>query len=716
MNRMITRSITLLMIIAANFAICSVSAQTEQVGFVKEYNGEDEKRPISGVELIVKNAGSTVTDANGMFVLEFKTMRPGQRVDVSNIIKEGYEIFNLSALEQWNINPDEPFTIVMVDSERFRERCERYFYSSSKSYKEQHDQELAALERERDMGRIAMETYEQERMRIIDNYEEQLRNLSTYINRFARIDLENLSLVEKDIIAAIEEGRIGEAIAMYEEQQFLKLYIEQVAQRDEEVAKMNAEIRNTYEAISRQILTYMLAGGKENFDKVIDLYERTLAVDPNNGVVATDYAVFLLQQGYYSRVIDVANLALQTKSLDSSRCATLYHDIACAYIYLHDAESACKYCMEGLALCNQQEDMYYTLMHTLGAAYDGMGQTDKAIASLQIILDSDVALALTKSMAANLLGNIHQNYGRHHEAIECYNAMLRLRGEVARKGYNLIDKIEAQYSEYCAYVNMARSYEKLCDFDKSMEIYALSLEIGEELYKYNPDKYAAAMYNVHLNMGVLYNAMGDNVNALEQTLNAYKYVEYLYRMAPAAYGYNYYMVLNNLGYLSYMCGQYAQSELYYDRGFFYIDDLYQRSPSPNVKLEYARVMINYASLYNDQLMYDKAIAKSTIAVQIMDELYDIYGDAVRFEQCLAYRAHMVALHTKGDKRGFKQTRDRLVALYGDSAELANIEGEIALMDGKLKLAEKMFNKVIALNPDFYVMIPSPLYDRFAGSL
>ena len=96
---MITWGIALLMTIAANFAICSVSAQTEQVGFVKEYNGEDEKTPIAGVELTIKNAASTVSDANGMFVLEFKTMRPGQRVDVSNIIKEGYEIFNLSALE-----------------------------------------------------------------------------------------------------------------------------------------------------------------------------------------------------------------------------------------------------------------------------------------------------------------------------------------------------------------------------------------------------------------------------------------------------------------------------------------------------------------------------------------------------------------------------------------------------------------------------------------
>jgi tetratricopeptide (TPR) repeat protein len=176
------------------------------------------------------------------------------------------------------------------------------------------------------------------------------------------------------------------------------------------------------------------------------------------------------------------------------------------------------------------------------------------------------------------------------------------------------------------------------------------------------------------------------------------------------------MVLNNLGYLSYMCGQYAQSEIYYDRGFFYIDDLYQRSATPNVKLEYARVMINYASLYNDQSMSDKALAKSAVAVEIMDELGVEYGEAVRFEHSLAYRAYIKALYIKGDKRGFKEAVARFESLYGDSAELANIKGEIALLDGKLKLAEKMYRKVLSLSPDFYVMIPSSLNDRFVGGL
>lgn len=706
----------LLCIIAAHFAICSVSAQTEQVGFVKEYNGEGEKTPISGAELRIKNAGSAVSDRDGRFVLEFKTMHPGQRVDVEDIVKEGYEIFNLSALEQWNINPDVPFTILMVDSKRFKERCDQYYYASSQSYKAQRDMELNTLEQEREQGRITMQQYEQERMRIINDYEEQLQNLSGYINRFARIDLENLSIVEKDIIAAIEEGRIDEAIEMYEQQEFLATYIKQVEQRNAEVAKMNADINSTYEAISRQILTYMLAGGKHNFDKVIAIFEQTLAADPGNGVVAADYAEFLVQQGFYDRVVDVANMALQSKSLSADRCATLYHHMACAAFYIHDIDAAYRYNMEALALCSEDDAMYYTILNTLAAAYNVRGEVDKAVASLQTILSSDVALPVTKSMAANLLGNIHQNCGRHHEAIECYYTLLRLRDEVARNGYNLIDKIEAQYSELCAYANLARSYFELGFFNDSMECYRLASEISQVLYDYNPDKYAPAIFDLHLNMGAMYNAMGDNVNALEQTVKAYEYIEYIYKKSPLTYGYSYYLVLNNLGYLSYMCGQYTQSEMYYDRGFFYIEDLYQRSPTTPVKMEYARVMINYSSLYIDVEKADKALNSSSVAVEIMDEMYALHGEGVRLEHGLAHRAYIKALYLTGDKRGYKSALARFKEFYGDSAELANIEGEIALYDGKLKLAEKMYRKVWELNPDFYIMIPSPLDERFSGTL
>ena len=103
-----------------------ISAQTTQAGMVKEYKETNEKKPLGGVELLISNAPSTISDKKGSFSLQFKTLKPGQKVNIRRIEKLGYEIFNKEALEQWNINPEVPFTIVMVKSERFKAIRDNY--------------------------------------------------------------------------------------------------------------------------------------------------------------------------------------------------------------------------------------------------------------------------------------------------------------------------------------------------------------------------------------------------------------------------------------------------------------------------------------------------------------------------------------------------------------------------------------------------------------
>ena len=70
MNRIIT-AIALLM-------VCGLSyAQSTQSGFVKEYNVRLAKSPLTGVELVIHNAGSTISGKDGGFKLEFRTQKSG---------------------------------------------------------------------------------------------------------------------------------------------------------------------------------------------------------------------------------------------------------------------------------------------------------------------------------------------------------------------------------------------------------------------------------------------------------------------------------------------------------------------------------------------------------------------------------------------------------------------------------------------------------------
>ncbi|MDE5757611.1 MAG: hypothetical protein K2H85_03250, partial [Allobaculum sp.] len=117
------------------FIACSLCAQTVQKGVVKEYNEKAQKTPLSGVELNVRSATSTVSDENGDFSLSFLTLKPGDKVNIRAIEKLGYEIFNKEAVEQWTLSPNVPFVVVMCRSDKFKKIRDHYERSASANYK-----------------------------------------------------------------------------------------------------------------------------------------------------------------------------------------------------------------------------------------------------------------------------------------------------------------------------------------------------------------------------------------------------------------------------------------------------------------------------------------------------------------------------------------------------------------------------------------------------
>ncbi len=98
----------LLSTILSTFTLFSLLAHTSQPGIVQEYNEKAKKTPLAGVEVRAKSASNAVSGKGGSFKLEFLTLSPGSSVNISRIEKRGYEIFNKEAVEQWNINPDNP--------------------------------------------------------------------------------------------------------------------------------------------------------------------------------------------------------------------------------------------------------------------------------------------------------------------------------------------------------------------------------------------------------------------------------------------------------------------------------------------------------------------------------------------------------------------------------------------------------------------------------
>ncbi|MDE6277896.1 MAG: tetratricopeptide repeat protein, partial [Muribaculaceae bacterium] len=275
-----------------------------QRGLVREYNERAAKTPLGGVELTVRSAGSTVSDRDGSFALEFLTLEPGERVNVRRIEKDGYVVFNKEAVEQWNLSPTSAFTVVMCRADRFKRIRDNYYRNSEERYSAQYKKERDELARLQRDGKLKEEEYRARLAEVSAEYDRQLDNLDAYVDRFARIDLSEVSAGEQEIIGLVEQGLFDEAIRKYEDLRIKEQLVEALGERrrvDAAIVHLSGvrsdlgfSIDSLYSSAERQIETLRLAGGAENKGKILEIYRDIADADTTN-------TEWLLKTGNYIR-------------------------------------------------------------------------------------------------------------------------------------------------------------------------------------------------------------------------------------------------------------------------------------------------------------------------------------------------------------------------------------------------------------------------------
>lgn len=284
----------------------TLKAQVEQSIVVTEYNGKSEKTPLSGVNVTVLNAASTMSGEDGKAILRFRTLHAGDKVSIRRIEKSGYELFNSMATDQWTVSTNRPFQLVLCRSDKFKALRDQYSRVASDSYAKQYKAEMARLASERKKTKMLEETYQQKLLDLENQYQQQLEDLENYVDQFARIDLSELNNQQQELIDLVQQGKIDEAIQKYESADYQAQYQKQ----SEEIAKIDraqaqlavieaqkrSEREKVFQTISRQIATYRLAGGRENFNKVTALMKAVADADTTNLEAVFAYAEHAMHQ------------------------------------------------------------------------------------------------------------------------------------------------------------------------------------------------------------------------------------------------------------------------------------------------------------------------------------------------------------------------------------------------------------------------------------
>lgn len=274
--------VSMLLIVVTQLAV----GQTVERGCVLEYKGNAQKTPLSGVELNVKGASTVTSDAKGFFILKFPTQKPGQSIQCNEIYKSGFIIFNKDAVEAWRIsNSQRTFRIIMCKENDFRALKKKYYGIFEKSYKKDYERQKQKAYAER-KNVIELQTKLQQ---IEKDYEEKLSNINTYVETFARIDVSEMSSIEKEALQLVEDGHIEDGIKKFEE---LRLGQQTKQQLDKLqagviVVKAGQEIVNTaqqdllalVEKIKTQIGLYNMGGYEfeskrdSSIAEIVNVYE-----------------------------------------------------------------------------------------------------------------------------------------------------------------------------------------------------------------------------------------------------------------------------------------------------------------------------------------------------------------------------------------------------------------------------------------------------------
>lgn len=586
------------------FAAISANAQVTQKGVVKEYNEKAQKTPLAGVELNVRSANSTVSDKNGNFSLNFLTLKAGDRINVRDIKKGGFEIFNKDALEQWNLNPNAPFSIVMCRSDKFKAICDNYYSKASVNYKKQYNKEISAVNKLKKEGKLKDEEYSKKLTEIQENYDRQLDNLDKYVDRLARIDLSEISDQIQHILNLVNEGKVEDAVKIYDDlnllNKFMDIYNQKevitsaINQLEDEKNIRNSQIEKVLIEIGKQIDCLYYAGKFAYKEKILELCKRVADTDTTNfkfqiktGLAYRDlFYDNITARMYFQKAL---NLSLANRYVNNFDVATCYELLGGTYSEQENQENfdkALEYLKNSLKnyriiYKNEPSLKEANCYNNIGIIFHKRRQYDKALYNYQQALNiqensSNVVAPQAIARSYNNIGSLYSDKNMLDSALFYLNRSLNLRLKV---GGENTKEVALCYNNIGGVYGRMNEEKALSYFEKAMQIQESILD------SLHPD--LAQTYN---NVGIEYYKKRDYIKALEfynKALFARRTI--LGENSPVTAD-----TYNNIGWLNYYSGNFAEAKINLKKA----TDIYKRTLGTNHE-KTIRIINDYKKVEKD---------------------------------------------------------------------------------------------------------------------
>ena len=286
------------------------SGQVMQNGVVTEINSGG--KPIAGVSIIITNAPPTDSDTNGHFCLNFRDAFPGDVLMVHEIYKKGYELVNKNEINTWALSEKHTLSIVLARSGYIEDAKRKYYRIGVTAYQKKYQSILDNLIKEKAAQQLSEQLYQQKVDSLNSKLQEYCLKLNAYADKFARINRDKLDDIEKRALILVDEGKIEEAIRVYEEMQLLQKMDEHGEIRNNAMQNLVIMEKNLFKEL--QLLKEVNDKGEYN-NRIDSIYHVLTASFPKNLSYKYSYAEWLLNYKQYNEALNVYNSLLNVLTI-----------------------------------------------------------------------------------------------------------------------------------------------------------------------------------------------------------------------------------------------------------------------------------------------------------------------------------------------------------------------------------------------------------------
>ena len=538
--------------------------------------------PLSEVTIKVKDRNAVMSDKKGSFT--FPT--PENTYYLEKVTKNGYVLTDPDILsKQYTYSPDKLVVVLETKENQLEERFEinRKIMAAQKEMIDKLRAEVKQLKAE---NKITEEEYYKKLQDIVDMQNENQQLVEEMVDRYSKIDFDQLSDFDRQIKAYILNGELVKA-------KNLVLSKGDLTKRAEDLKTLNeanAKEREEIEKRSRKLEKSEALAIKERDDLANDYYNlfEIYKMEHKN-----DSAAYYLE----------LRAALDTTNVDWMFSIGEFY-----YEYIADYEKALDYCQIALRQSIIQHGEYNKeiadLLNNVGVLYLNIGDIDNALAYY------NKALIIRKALfgddhyivaeSYNNLGNLYTYLKDFEKALEYHNKALSIRLQT----FGAEDMTVSE-----SYHNIGGVYNARGDYHKALELFKKAMEIRENN---NNEANLFDLANSYRNIAITYYHIGDCDKAKE-------YMNKAISIQINIYGeINYYVSASydDLGFIYQKCGEYDMAYEAFKKELFIRESLYG-TEHPLVIDTYNSIGRFYLNIGN----YDEALKYSEIALSISMRLY-----------------------------------------------------------------------------------------------